>query len=142
DLKPANVLIDPHGHPVITDFGISGASGATGITSHGDLLGSPGFMAPEVVRGMSPSPASDQYALGRLLFELGAQGEPQKLPMRAPIFEVLRSSLRMDWSRLPRGGPWPKLEQILKRMTLDAPESRFPSAKDALIALRGVSMHG
>ncbi|MCB9646740.1 MAG: serine/threonine protein kinase [Deltaproteobacteria bacterium] len=136
DIKPANVLITTEGRPVITDFGISGMSEATGITRQGDLLGSPGFMAPEVVNGHPHSPASDQYALGRLLFELGARGPAQRLPKKAPIFEILRIAMEVDWARFPTEGRWPELAAVVKRMLSNRPEDRFEGARAVWSALQ------
>ena len=138
DIKPANILIKPSGQPVITDFGISGMSEATGITRQGDLLGSPGFMAPEVVNGQPHGPASDQYALGRLLFELGARGSAQRLPKKAPIFEILRLAMQVDWSRFPTEGSWPAMRAVVQRMLEAAPADRFEDAQAAKAALQAV----
>lgn len=139
DIKPANILIRGDGHPVITDFGISGMNEATGITRQGDLLGSPGFMAPEVVSGEPPSALSDQYALGRLLFELGARGPSRKLPKKAPIFEVLRIAQLVDWTRFPNEPPWPDLAAVVRRMLEPDPKDRYPNARAAGEALRALS---
>ncbi|MBK6685003.1 MAG: serine/threonine protein kinase [Deltaproteobacteria bacterium] len=138
DIKPANILIDQHGRPVITDFGISGLADATGITRQGDLLGSPGFMAPEVVEGAIPDARSDQFALGRLLFELGALGEARKLPKNAPILEVLRVAMEIDWERFPNEVPFPGLHKIIRRLMATRPEDRFvgcDQVRDEILAL-------
>lgn len=139
DIKPANVLVRPDGRPVLTDFGISAKAEATGITRFGDLLGSPGFMAPEVVRGQPHDPASDQFALGRLLFELGARGPSPRLPRDLPLLELLDRALDMDWRRFPIGPGWASLTPLLERMVSVEPAARFPSmleASDALQAIR------
>ncbi len=141
DIKPANVLIDARGQPVITDFGISGMSEATGITKRGDLLGSPGFMSPEVIDGFPPTAQSDQFALGRLLFELGAQGAPPKLPKNAPIFEILAMSLKIDWIRFPSGDTWMQLQQVLARMLANDPKDRYPTCEHARKALSQLLAH-
>lgn len=138
DIKPANILIDQHGRPVITDFGISGLADATGITRQGDLLGSPGFMAPEVVEGAIPDARSDQFALGRLLFELGALGEARKLPKNAPILEVLRVAMEIDWGRFPTELPFPGLLKVIRRLMATRPEDRFvgcDQVRDEILAL-------
>lgn len=139
DIKPANVLVRPDGRPVITDFGISGMSQATGITQHGDLLGSPGFMAPEIVAGAAPTPASDQYALGRVLFELGARGPAPKLSTGVPILEVLQRALEIEWPRFPSEGRWPELARVLGRMLEPDPKDRYPTADAVRRALAEVS---
>ena len=138
DIKPANILIDKTGQPIITDFGISGLSEATGITRQGDLLGSPGFMAPEVIEGRTPTALSDQFSLGRLLYELGALGGAKKLPRGAPILEILQAALEIDWNRFPKGDRWNKLELILRKMVATEPDARFPSSRQALAAFRAM----
>ncbi|MFE5708836.1 protein kinase [Rhodococcus koreensis] len=67
DVKPANILLTDYGEPALTDFGIAHISGGF-ETDTGVVTGSPAFTAPEVLRGDSPSPASDVYGLGATLF--------------------------------------------------------------------------
>lgn len=76
DLKSANVILcrSPEGsfRTVITDFGL-----ATGPTfDPRDLAGTPGYMAPELWKGDRPSPASDIYALGVILYEMVTGEKP------------------------------------------------------------------
>lgn len=70
DLKPANVIVDWPARAVkLADFGIAHLLEASN-TATGLLLGSPVYMAPELLAGARPSVASDVYALGLMLFEL------------------------------------------------------------------------
>ncbi|MFG2751652.1 serine/threonine-protein kinase [Streptomyces xanthophaeus] len=66
DLKPSNILLSPKG-PRIIDFGIAWATGASTLTHVGTAVGSPGFLAPEQVRGAIVTPATDVFALGATL---------------------------------------------------------------------------
>ncbi|MER7592981.1 serine/threonine-protein kinase [Streptomyces hydrogenans] len=69
DLKPSNVLLTVDG-PRIIDFGIARAVDTVtdgGLTSTGAVVGSPGFMSPEQVRGEKVGPASDVFCLGSVL---------------------------------------------------------------------------
>src|SRR3954470_6033436 len=66
DLKPANILLSPKG-PRIIDFGIAWATGASTLTHVGTAVGSPGFLAPEQVRGAAVTPATDVFAFGATL---------------------------------------------------------------------------
>ncbi|GGV43885.1 hypothetical protein GCM10010182_80610 [Actinomadura cremea] len=66
DLKPSNVLVTIDG-PRLIDFGIARSGDASLATRTGALVGSPGFMSPEQVRGTPLTPASDVFSLGAVL---------------------------------------------------------------------------
>lgn len=67
DLKPSNVLVTDEG-PRVIDFGIARALGDHGMTRAGDIIGTPGFMAPEQITGGVPvTAAADVFALGAVL---------------------------------------------------------------------------
>ena len=78
DLKPSNVLMDHEGRPHVTDFGLAkwvagtADAGPAGPTMSGAIVGTPAYMAPEQVshRRGTPSPASDVYSLGVILYEM------------------------------------------------------------------------
>jgi serine/threonine-protein kinase len=73
DLKPANILLDGRGEPLVVDFGLAKlADAGGGPTRTGDVLGTPGYMAPEQVAGRPDliGPATDVWALGVILYEL------------------------------------------------------------------------
>ncbi|NEE42002.1 serine/threonine protein kinase, partial [Streptomyces sp. SID7982] len=61
-----NILLSPKG-PRIIDFGIAWATGASTLTHVGTAVGSPGFLAPEQVRGAAVTPATDVFSLGATL---------------------------------------------------------------------------
>ncbi|MFJ6014754.1 WD40 repeat domain-containing serine/threonine protein kinase [Streptomyces sp. NPDC092952] len=65
DLKPSNILIGADG-PKVIDFGIARAADVTSVTSTGMLAGTPGYMAPEYIRGESLTEAVDVFALGAI----------------------------------------------------------------------------
>jgi serine/threonine protein kinase len=71
DIKPSNILIDDQGNAWLTDFGIAKiVESAVDLTGTG-LIGTPAYMSPEQCRGEKDlSPASDQYSLGIMLFEM------------------------------------------------------------------------
>ncbi|MEU1158837.1 serine/threonine-protein kinase, partial [Streptomyces sp. NPDC005918] len=75
DLKPSNILLSPKG-PRIIDFGIAWATGASTLTHVGTAVGSPGFLAPEQVRGATVTPATDVFALGATLAYAGMADSP------------------------------------------------------------------
>ncbi|MEM7010810.1 MAG: serine/threonine-protein kinase, partial [Verrucomicrobiota bacterium] len=74
DLKPGNILIEKEsGEPHVADFGLAkriGVGEEFGLTLSGQVLGTPGFMAPEQASGSSLTTAADIYSLGAILYQL------------------------------------------------------------------------
>lgn len=73
DLKPSNILLDEHGEPHVTDFGLARRLEAhSSLTLTGAVLGTPNYMAPEQAEGKSKqlTMAADVWSLGAILYEL------------------------------------------------------------------------
>jgi len=68
DVKPSNILVTPEGQVKLGDFGIARLEADQQLTRTGLLVGSPGFLAPEVAGGSPASPASDMWSLGATIF--------------------------------------------------------------------------
>jgi eukaryotic-like serine/threonine-protein kinase len=68
DVKPSNVLLGQDGRAVLTDFGIATFQGDPKLTQTGMVMGSPGFTAPERIKGGDATPASDLWSLGATLY--------------------------------------------------------------------------
>ena len=71
DIKPENILFS-QGHPIVADFGIAKAvstAGGANLTRTGFPVGTPGYMSPEQVRGLSQDSRTDLFAFGCVLFE-------------------------------------------------------------------------
>ncbi len=68
DVTPGNILLDPQG-PWLADFGIARRVDATLLTGEGELIGTAGYMAPEVIGGRRAAPASDRYGLAAVAFQ-------------------------------------------------------------------------
>ncbi|MFD4942632.1 PQQ-binding-like beta-propeller repeat protein [Streptomyces sp. NPDC058409] len=75
DLKPSNVLLAADG-PRVIDFGISVAAEDTLLTETGVVIGTPGFIPPEQLRGEKVGPAADVFALGAVLAYTAAGTRP------------------------------------------------------------------
>ncbi len=72
DVTPRNIIVDEAGHVRLLDFGIAAPIGHEG---RGELFGSPGYIAPEQLRGDPLGPESDVFSLGAVLYE-ALRGEP------------------------------------------------------------------
>ncbi|WP_371783925.1 serine/threonine-protein kinase [Streptosporangium subroseum] len=97
DLKPSNVLLSPIG-PRVIDFGIARALDTlSGITGTGEIIGTPRYMAPEVLRGEPVSPACDVFSWGCLV-AFAASGRPpfggEALP--AVLYQVLNTEPALE----------------------------------------------
>ena len=74
DLKPANVIM-ADGEPYVIDFGVASALDAASVTATGAIIGTPGYLAPEVLEGAEAGPAADVFAWGATM-AYAASGVP------------------------------------------------------------------
>jgi serine/threonine protein kinase len=124
DVKPANVLLDGAGRPMLADFGIAQLAGSATLTVAGWTVGTPAYLAPEQLLGGEVGPAADVYALGLVVLE-AATGE-RVFPgdgMAAALARLDRPVEVPD--SLPSG-----LAAALRAMTASEPGDR-PSAAGA-----------
>ncbi|MBI2944939.1 MAG: serine/threonine protein kinase [Candidatus Wallbacteria bacterium] len=104
DLKPENLLLSCDGVPKLADFGLakSISSQQSVLTAGGILLGTPGYMGPEVIEGSAAGPAADVYALGVMLYEMLRGQRPFEGENPSVVFHA---QLRGEWTPLPPGVP-------------------------------------
>jgi serine/threonine protein kinase/tetratricopeptide (TPR) repeat protein len=95
DLKPQNVLVDASGRAYISDFGLAKSYEAStaGLTRPGDFIGTPRYIAPEIVEGRPADHRSDLYALGLIFYEMASGTSP--FPGESAI-ELLMQRIRTN----------------------------------------------
>jgi serine/threonine protein kinase len=76
DVKPPNVLVAADGTAALADFGVARTADSTRLTEEGQVVGTPHYLAPEVIEGREATTASDIYALGCVLHECLAGTPP------------------------------------------------------------------
>src|ERR1700676_3440188 len=139
DVKPENILVGRSGEVLLSDFGIAMLSktGRTSLDIATHKAGTPYYMAPEMIRG-KPEKASDQYALGIVVYELlcgtppFTEGDMFQLGMQHLIEPV--PPLR---EKLPSLSP--RVEAVVLRALAKKPEDRFPSVQAFAEALEEAS---
>ncbi|MDX2054413.1 MAG: serine/threonine-protein kinase [Polyangiaceae bacterium] len=146
DVKPENILVprDLKSHDTgtekpqvivkMTDFGIAKLLDAQGVTSTGQVLGSPAHMAPEQIEGSSVDERADVFGLGVMLYECMTGRLPFEGSNPAQVLRrVLEGSFAAaDRVRPTVGGQWAR---IIGRALAHEPEGRFRYARDLQKAL-------
>src|SRR5438034_479879 len=138
DVKPENMLIGHHQEVLLSDFGIATIAHSTSSlsTSAEGTSGTLAYMAPEQIEG-HPRPASDQYALGVVVYEWLC-GER---PFEGSVSELIAQQLSMPPLPLREGLPTirPEVEQVVLQALAKDPKARFASVKDFASALEQAS---
>jgi serine/threonine-protein kinase len=137
DLKPQNVIVNPEGVALVTDFGIARA-GVSEITQTGSVMGTPHYLSPEQAQGFEVTSVSDLYSIGVLLYEALAGRVPfeGESAVAVAMKQVSQTPQRPS-SINPRVSP--ALDAVVMRALEKDPGQRFQSA-DAFIAALDAAM--
>lgn len=127
DVKPANLLLRATGtgtlQVLLSDFGLAIGADDAHLTQHGTVVGTPGYLAPEILRGgVTPDPCHDLYAAGRVASALAAGVEPAQVGVPTDLSGF---------------GPGPLRDAVATLSALDA-RTRPRTAAEARVLLRSV----
>jgi len=134
DVKPGNVLLTSDGRAVLTDFGIAIVAGDPALTQTGVVVGTPGFCAPERIRGAPGSPASDLWSLGATLYA-AVEGHGPFDGYGSPM-AVLASIVHSDPPPVRSAGP---LGTVIGALLSKDPAQRPDAARAGLLLAGAVA---
>jgi serine/threonine-protein kinase len=135
DLKPSNIFATGEGTARIwklLDFGASKWRDGEGTLTQGNIVGTPGYMAPEQAQGKAVDQRSDVYALGVILYRL-LTGVPAVVPRDMPAM-LQEVSFRMPVQPSKRSPVSPQVEAVLAIALAKSPTHRFSTAGELAAA--------
>ncbi len=143
DVKPANILFDPYGNAFLSDFGITkfavaqqAAGSGKSLTGAGMVLGTPEYMAPEVIMGQPADGRLDQYGLAVTLYEMLAGRRPFEDATATAVL-VQQTAQQPPDVRSFNGDVSPALAAVIRQALAKEPARRFANCvafADAAIA--------
>ena len=138
DIKPENILLSNQGRIKLSDFGL--ARNVDTRTEASELIGTVGYMAPELVTGGAASKASDVYACGIMLYEM-LTGVRPFVGEQSMQVAYQHANSRVPAPSLANPSLPPALDRLVLLATEPNPQNRPADAEELLAALRRAETH-
>jgi len=135
DVKPANIMLDEQGNPVLMDFGIAKIVGGKFHTVTGTIIGTALYMSPEQVSGVNIDARADLYSLGVVLFEMVSGAPPFNGDSAVTIMMKHVNEPVPDIRQLNPSTPL-ALQAVIEKALAKDPVDRFQTAREMGAALR------
>lgn len=131
DVTPSNIYVSGSGHIKVGDFGVAKLVGVEGWTMSGSLKGKLGYLSPEQLAGMPPSPSIDLWAIAIIFFELVSGQRVFTGENELDVMLRIRAAKVPALRKINKDAPKP-LEKILERALHKKEKKRFLTAGDFL----------
>ena len=138
DVTASNIMVQPGGTPIVLDFGVARRTADTSrLSKTGDMVGTVGYMAPEIIKGEDATPQSDIFSLGVVLYEMLAGRRPFE---DKRMERVIHATLTLDpelpgrfLRGIPRG-----LDRVVARALKRPVAERYADARGLAADLRAL----
>jgi serine/threonine protein kinase len=139
DVKPANVMVDAHGHAKLTDFGVARVTESDGeqaeATRAGAIVGTPSYMSPEQIQGQTIDRRTDIFSAGILFYQFVTGKKPFEGTQWALAKKIIQDDPELPSSivQVP-----PEIDRVVLRALAKQPEDRYQTARSFADALKRI----
>ena len=134
DIKPANIMIAADGATKVTDFGIAKVTTSEHLTMTGTIVGTPHYMSPEQVQGLSVDGRSDQFSLAVIAYEMLTGEKPYTGEhLTTVVYKIVAEEPVAPRRLNPTVSG--AIEEVLRKALAKTPDARYPTCQEFAGAL-------